>query len=123
MSEKEPEAVKEFRENVTAAAAEAILSRMTPQMLRACLEGILEYVLKDISTKEYGPLHSAVRDRVEKEMRAFLETDEAKMPIIAAVRQGVRDATQNLSEEVKGKVVDAAIKSVYNTLTFNPKRY
>jgi hypothetical protein len=121
--EKEPEAVKEFRENVISAAAEAIIASMTPQMMRACFEGILQHVIQDLSTERYGGLRGMVKGLAEREMKVYLETDEAKAPILAAVRQGVRDATESLSEEVKGKVVDAAVKSVYNALTFKPSRY
>jgi len=123
MAEKEPKAVQDFRDNVISAAAEAIISSMTPQMMRACFEGMLEHVLHDLSTDRYGSLIRLVKDKAEKEMKEYLETDEAIVPIKAAARKGVRDATSNLSEEIQGKVVDAAVTSVYNALTFKPKRY
>lgn len=118
----EPKAVQEIKDTVVAVAARAVGDALTPQMLRRCIEEILEDVLSSITSDQYGALGRKIREEAERVLVDFLKTDDAKMAINRAVRNGVAMATERLDEAVKGKITDAALKGVYDAL-IPVKRY
>ena len=116
MSNNEPAAITELREQIVATAAEAIVATMTPAMMRKCAEGVLETVLADISDRDYGPLASLVRDKVQTAMAEYLETPIAENLIKGAVIRGVQLATDDLDIKVQAKLIETALTGVVKSL-------
>jgi hypothetical protein len=75
MADKEPEGIKELKEQVVAAAAEAIVASMTPAMMRKAAEGIIEQVLSNLSSSPYNTLGRMVDQVAEKTMKEYIHKE------------------------------------------------
>jgi len=114
--EKDSKALEELKQTVVETAAASIVGTMTPAMMRRCAEEILETVLSAISTDKYSDLATMIKKKSTEAMAAYLQTDQATSLIKAAVHKGVNDALMTLSEEVKGKVIDTALRGMVKAL-------
>jgi hypothetical protein len=120
--DKEPDALAELRANIIAAAAEAIVGQMTPQMMRKTAEALLEKILGEIGTNEYSDLGRMIKEKSMAAMRDYLASDHAKSQIHASVVQGVNAALEGMSEGVKGQVIDTALKGMVSALEGRNRR-
>lgn len=116
-NDKEKSATEDLQEQILQAATQAILSTMTPAMLKRCAQEILGNVLSKLhESGEYTGLGRMVKDAAEKAMREHLETDNGKAQIRAAVISGVNQAMERMPEEIKGKIIDVSLRSMTDAL-------
>ena len=122
MNEKK-ETLDDLKQTIVETAAEAVVATMTPAMMRKCAEEILAMVLSSISGTQYGDLGRMVRDKAEKAMAEYLNTDGAQQLISASVRRSVNDVVKNLDEVLAAEVTQTCVKAVTNALTQKKSRY
>lgn len=120
MSKKTDSALEELKATIVTTAAEAILSQMTPAMMRRVAEEVLEHVLVGLTDSKYSGLGREMTQQAEEHMRNYLKEDAAQSMIKDAVRRGVSDAAKGLDEQVKNEVVKTSLNAVHKALTTKP---
>jgi hypothetical protein len=123
MSDDDNGALAQLKKTVVETAAEAVVMQMTPAMMRKCAQEILEKVLGEISSNEYGSVGRMVREKAEKAMKEHLKTDEAKQLIAACVRRATNQTAQNLDERLATELTQTCIRAVTKALTEEQRRY
>jgi len=106
----------ELRENIVAAAASAVIEAMTPAQMRKVSEQVIEHTLAGISTDRYSNLGRLVEVKAEEVLKEYLGTDDVKAQLRVAVREGVDAAMVQVPEEIKGKIMDMAMKAMVQAL-------
>ena len=104
-------------DRITSLAAEAIVGCMTPELMQQVAEEILTDTVKRIDTKStYSGLGKLINDKAEMAIKEYLQMEAVLQQIREAVRQGVQKAIAEMPEQVKGKVIDVALKGMCDAL-------
>jgi len=122
MEKKEKTALDELKEHIVAVASEAVVSQMTPTQMRKVSEQVIETVLSGINTDKYSTLAQIVERKAETMLKDYLKSEEVTSSVRVAVRQGVDAALREMPEQVKGKVVDVALRGMVDALQSKTRR-
>jgi hypothetical protein len=108
----EPTEIDKFKSAVVTAAADAIAKEMTPERMRACATKVIDEALSTLNSSPYMTLGGMVKSAAEKIMQEKLASPEGQAMIKTAVEAGIADAMTKLPAEVRGRIIDLALRGI-----------
>ena len=118
MSNNKPETpISKMGKALTEELSTAIVKCVTPEVLQQVTDqAVGEMLIKALELNTYHGLGEVIIKRIHKEMEKQLDTPEMKKKIEDAVRNGINEACESATEQVKGKILDWTFTSMQKAL-------